>query len=36
MKTHLLRIYAKLGAGDRAAAVGEVVNRGLRRPAGPV
>jgi DNA-binding NarL/FixJ family response regulator len=34
VKTHLLNIYAKLGVGDRAAAVAEGFNRGLltRRP----
>jgi DNA-binding NarL/FixJ family response regulator len=29
VKTHLLHIYAKLGVGDRAAAVAEAVHRGL-------
>ncbi len=29
VKTHLLNIYAKLGVGDRAAAVAEAFNRGL-------
>ena len=29
VKTHLLHIYAKLGVGDRAAAVAEAFNRGL-------
>lgn len=29
VKTHLLHIYAKLGARDRAAAVGEAYKRGL-------
>jgi DNA-binding NarL/FixJ family response regulator len=32
VKTHLLHIYAKLGVGDRAAAVAEAFNRGLLRP----
>jgi DNA-binding NarL/FixJ family response regulator len=34
VKTHLLHIYAKLGVGDRAAAVGEAFNRGLLTPGG--
>lgn len=29
VKTHLVRIYRKLGAGNRAAAVSEAVRRGL-------
>jgi DNA-binding NarL/FixJ family response regulator len=33
VKTHLLHIYAKLGVGDRAAAVAEAFNRGLLTPA---
>ena len=33
VKTHLLNIYAKLGVGDRAAAVAEAFNRGLLTPA---
>src|SRR5262249_32946515 len=32
VKTHLLHIYAKLGVGDRAAAVAEGFNRGLLTP----
>lgn len=32
VKTHLLSIYAKLGVGDRAAAVAEAYNRGLLTP----
>lgn len=32
VKTHLLNIYAKLGAGGRAAAVAEAYNRGLLIP----
>jgi DNA-binding NarL/FixJ family response regulator len=32
VKTHLLHIYAKLGVGDRAAAVAEAYNRGLLTP----
>jgi signal transduction histidine kinase len=32
VKTHLLNIYAKLGVGDRAAAVAEAFNRGLFTP----
>ena len=32
VKTHLLHIYAKLGVGDRAAAVAEAFNRGLMTP----
>jgi DNA-binding NarL/FixJ family response regulator len=35
VKTHLLNIYAKLGVGDRAAAVAEAFNRGLLTPATP-
>jgi ATP/maltotriose-dependent transcriptional regulator MalT len=35
VKTHLLHIYAKLGVGDRAAAVAEGFNRGLLTPARP-
>jgi DNA-binding NarL/FixJ family response regulator len=35
VKTHLLHIYAKLGVGDRAAAVAEAFNRGLLTPAAP-
>jgi len=35
VKTHLLHIYAKLGVGDRAAAVAEAFNRGLLTPAKP-
>jgi DNA-binding NarL/FixJ family response regulator len=35
VKSHLLNIYAKLGVGDRAAAVGEAFNRGLLIPGGP-
>ncbi len=34
VKTHLLNIYAKLGVGDRAAAVAEAFNRGLLTPGG--
>jgi DNA-binding NarL/FixJ family response regulator len=34
VKTHLLNIYAKLGVGDRAAAVAEAYNRGLLTPGG--
>jgi DNA-binding NarL/FixJ family response regulator len=34
VKTHLLHIYAKLGVGDRAAAVAEAFNRGLLTPGG--
>ena len=29
VKTHLINIYAKLGVGDRAAAVAEAYDRGL-------
>ena len=29
VKTHLLHIYAKLGVGDRAAAVAEAFDRGI-------
>ena len=29
VKTHLQRIYQKLGVGDRAAAVAEAMRRGL-------
>ena len=32
VKTHLMSIYAKLGVGDRAAAVAEAFNRGLLTP----
>lgn len=35
VKTHLLNIYAKLGVGDRAAAVTEAFNRGLLTPRMP-
>jgi DNA-binding NarL/FixJ family response regulator len=35
VKTHLLHIYAKLGVGDRAAAVAEAFNRGLLTPGEP-
>ncbi|GLY91487.1 response regulator [Actinoallomurus iriomotensis] len=35
VKTHLLNIYAKLGVGDRAAAVAEAYNRGLLLPSPP-
>jgi DNA-binding NarL/FixJ family response regulator len=35
VKTHLLHIYAKLGVGDRAAAVAEAYNRGLLLPGPP-
>ena len=35
VKTHLLNIYAKLGVGDRAAAVAEAFNRGLLTPGTP-
>jgi DNA-binding NarL/FixJ family response regulator len=35
VKTHLLNIYAKLGVGDRAAAVAEAFNRGLLTPQAP-
>ncbi|WP_042419495.1 response regulator transcription factor [Streptacidiphilus anmyonensis] len=35
VKSHLLNIYAKLGVGDRAAAVTEAFNRGLLRPVSP-
>jgi DNA-binding NarL/FixJ family response regulator len=35
VKTHLLHIYAKLGVGDRAAAVAEAFNRGLLTPGKP-
>ena len=35
VKTHLLHIYAKLGVGDRAAAVAEAFNRGLLTPGTP-
>jgi ATP/maltotriose-dependent transcriptional regulator MalT len=34
VKTHLPNIYAKLGVGDRAAAVAEAFNRGLLTPRG--
>jgi DNA-binding NarL/FixJ family response regulator len=33
VKSHLLHIYAKLGVGDRAAAVAEAFHRGLLKPA---
>lgn len=35
VKTHLLNIYAKLGVGDRAAAVAEAFNRRLLTPTTP-
>lgn len=35
VKTHLLNIYAKLGVGDRAAAVAVAFNRGLLTPGTP-
>jgi DNA-binding NarL/FixJ family response regulator len=35
VKTHLLNIYAKLGVGDRAAAVAAAFNRGLLTPEAP-
>jgi DNA-binding NarL/FixJ family response regulator len=35
VKTHLLNIYAKLGVGDRAAAVAEAFNRRLLTPTRP-
>ncbi|MGK4584001.1 response regulator [Kitasatospora sp. HPMI-4] len=35
IKSHLLNIYAKLGVGDRAAAVTEAFNRGLLVPQPP-
>ncbi|MCF6472590.1 response regulator transcription factor [Nonomuraea sp. MG754425] len=35
VKSHLLNIYAKLGVGDRAAAVTEAFNRGLLVPRTP-
>jgi DNA-binding NarL/FixJ family response regulator len=35
VKTHLLHIYAKLGVGDRAAAVAEAFKRGLLAAAPP-
>jgi len=34
VKSHLLNIYAKLGVGDRAAAVAEAFNQGLLKPQG--
>lgn len=34
VKTHLLNVYAKLGVGDRAAAVAEAFHRGLFTPNG--
>jgi DNA-binding NarL/FixJ family response regulator len=34
VKSHLLNIYAKLGVGDRAAAVAEAFHRGLLTPGG--
>jgi ATP/maltotriose-dependent transcriptional regulator MalT len=33
VKIHLLHLYAKLGIGDRAAAVAAAYNRGLLTPA---
>jgi DNA-binding NarL/FixJ family response regulator len=35
VKTHLLHIYARLGVGDRAAAVAVAYNRGLLTPGPP-
>ncbi|MET0832099.1 MAG: ATP-binding cassette domain-containing protein [Acidimicrobiia bacterium] len=35
VKSHLLHIYAKLGVGDRAAAVGAAFDRGLLTPGDP-
>ncbi|MEV0646256.1 response regulator transcription factor [Phytomonospora sp. NPDC050363] len=35
VKSHLLNIYAKLGVGDRAAAVAEAFNRRLLTPQSP-
>jgi DNA-binding NarL/FixJ family response regulator len=35
IKSHMLNIYAKLGVGDRAAAVTEAFNRGLLVPRTP-
>jgi DNA-binding NarL/FixJ family response regulator len=35
VKTHLINTYAKLGVGDRAAAVAEAYNRGLLTPRPP-
>jgi DNA-binding NarL/FixJ family response regulator len=35
VKSHLLNIYAKLGVGDRAAAVAEAFHRGLLTPTQP-
>jgi DNA-binding NarL/FixJ family response regulator len=35
VKAHLLHIYAKLGVGDRTAAVAEAYNRGLLHPPQP-
>jgi DNA-binding CsgD family transcriptional regulator len=32
VKTHLLRLYAKLGVNDRAAAVAVAYDRGLLTP----
>jgi ATP/maltotriose-dependent transcriptional regulator MalT len=32
VKTHLVHVYAKLGVGDRAAAVTEAFDRGLLTP----
>ena len=34
IKTHLLHIYAKLGVGDRPAAVAQGFNRGILKPGG--
>ncbi|MGO9782767.1 MAG: hypothetical protein ACLPKE_33500 [Streptosporangiaceae bacterium] len=34
-EAHLLNVYAKLGVGDRAAAVAEAFNRGLLTPGHP-
>jgi DNA-binding NarL/FixJ family response regulator len=34
VKTHLLRIYGKLGVNDRAAAVAVAFDRGLLTPGG--
>ena len=34
VKTHLLHIYAKLGVGDRTAAVAQGFNRGILKPGG--
>lgn len=35
VKSHLVHVYAKLGVGDRAAAVAVAYDRGLLRPRGP-